>query len=70
MKYLLVMQICSVVTLSCTPPMEHTVHYNSYYDCASAGYLQALKATQNLGKDHVDKNQIIINFMCKGFEGV
>jgi len=47
--------------------MEHNFQYNSYFDCASAGYLQALKATQNLGADHVNKNEIIINFICQEY---
>jgi hypothetical protein len=37
MKFLLVIQICSVVLQQCAEPIQMNT-YNSHYDCATAGF--------------------------------
>jgi hypothetical protein len=43
MKFLLVIQICSVITQQCTQPVE-IGRYKDHYDCATAGFIKAMAA--------------------------
>ena len=65
MKYILIMQICSAIYQQCSDPMPNNIPYNSYYDCSTAGYLNALTINQSLGIDEVNKGKILINFKCE-----
>ena len=62
MKYILIMQICSAIYQQCSDPMPNNIPYNSYYDCSTAGYLNALTINQSLGIEEVNKGKILINF--------
>jgi hypothetical protein len=42
-KFLLVIQICSVITQQCTQPVEMGM-YKDHYDCATAGFINAMGA--------------------------
>jgi hypothetical protein len=48
-KFLLVMQICSVVNESCLKPFSYSsFQYATYFECASVGYLSSLKYLNNM----------------------
>ena len=65
MKFILVLQICSAVYQQCSDPYPHFDPYNTFYDCATAGYLNALTINQSLGAIEVEKGKILINFKCE-----
>ena len=65
MKYILIMQVCSAIYQQCSDPMPNNIPYNSYYDCSTAGYLNALTINQSLGIEEVNKGKILINFKCE-----
>ena len=61
---MLVMTICSATFQTCLPPSNIQPIYNSYYDCATAGYINSLGVLQQLDVSNVDDNKIVINFEC------
>ena len=65
MKFMLVLQICSSIYQQCSAPMPNNIPYDSYYDCSTAGYLNALTINQSLGLEEVNKGKIMINFRCE-----
>ena len=65
MKFLLIATICSQIHLECLPPIEHSQHYRSHYDCATAGYLHAMSLMREMGQDFVNEEQIVIGFKCR-----
>ena len=66
MKFILVLQICSAVYQQCSDPYPHFDPYNTFYDCATAGYLNAITINQELGMDEVIKGKVMVNFKCQG----
>ena len=65
MKYILIMQICSAIYQQCSDPIPNNMQYDSYYDCSTAGYLNALTINQSLGIAEVNEGKILINFKCE-----
>ena len=65
MKFMLVLQICSSIYQQCSEPIPNYVPYDSYYDCSTAGYLNALTINQSLGLEEVNKGKIMVNFKCE-----
>ena len=65
MKFILVLQICSAVYQQCSDPYPHFDAYNTFYDCATAGYLNAITINQELGMHEVSKGKIMVNFKCE-----
>ena len=49
MKFLLIMQVCSAMTMSCMDPMD-AGEYKTHFDCATAGYLNAIGLNKVAGK--------------------
>ena len=41
MKFLLIMQVCSAMHMSCMDDMD-AGEYKTHFDCATAGYLNAI----------------------------
>ena len=64
MKFLLIMQVCSALHMSCMDPME-VGEYSTHFDCATAGYLNAMGLMRELGPDEVNRSQITVQFKCK-----
>ena len=69
MKFLLVIQICSVITQQCTQPVE-VGRYKDHYDCATAGFINAMGAIREIGVEEVKKNKLLVNFYCKEQETI
>ena len=67
MKFLLVIQICSVVMQQCTEPKEMGL-YKSHYDCATAGFIKGMTAIRELGEEYVNEKKMIMNFSCRSQE--
>ena len=65
MKYILIMQVCSAIYQQCSDPHPNFQYYDSFHDCSTAGYLNALTINQSLGAIEVEKGKILINFKCE-----
>ena len=59
------MQICSAIYQQCSEPIPNKIQYNSYYECSTAGYLNAITINQELGMHEVSKGKIMVNFKCE-----
>ena len=64
MKFLLIMQVCSALHMSCMDPMEVGI-YKTHFDCATAGYLNAIGLTREIEERVVNRDRITIKFECK-----
>ena len=64
MKFLLIIQVCSALHMSCMNEMIVN-EYPTHFDCATAGYLNAMGLMRELGPDEVNRSQITIQFKCK-----
>jgi hypothetical protein len=69
MKFLLIIQICSIVTQQCTGSYE-IGRYKDHFDCATAGFLNAMGAIREIGVEEVNKNKLLVNFSCKEQESI
>jgi hypothetical protein len=69
MKFLLVLQICSIITQQCTQPVE-IGRYKDHFDCATAGFLNAMGAIREIGVEEVNQNKLLVNFYCKEQESI
>ncbi len=63
-KFLLIMQVCSAIQMSCMDRMI-AGEYTTHFDCATAGYLNAMGLTREIGQDVVNRDRITIKFECK-----
>ena len=64
MKFLLIMQVCSALHMSCMDSME-AGQYSTHFDCATAGYLNAIGLTREVGQDVVNRDRITVKFECR-----
>ena len=64
MKFLLIMQVCSAMTMSCMDPMD-AGEYKTHFDCATSGYLNAMGLTREVGKEIVNRDRITVKFEWK-----
>ena len=64
MKFMLILKVCSVVHLNCLPPIQDSFLFNSWSECASAGYLRSIETNNNIGSDMGNRNKIVVNFEC------
>jgi hypothetical protein len=69
MKFLLVLQICSVISQQCTQPVE-IGRYKDHFDCATAGFINAMGAIREIGVEEVNQNKLLVNFYCKEQESI
>ena len=64
MKMILAMIVCSALYGQCSPPLEKSTVFNSWYECMNAGYLEARKVSQSYGYKKVYDEQIFVKFYC------
>jgi hypothetical protein len=69
MKFLLVIQICSAITQQCTQSVEID-RYKDHYDCATAGFINAIGTIREIGVEEVNKNKLLVNFSCREQESI
>jgi len=70
MRFLLIVQICSVITQQCTDPVEFYPTYNTHYDCATAGFIKGMSFLREVGPEDVNSQKLIVNFSCKALESI
>ena len=58
------MQGCAALHMSCMDPMEVGI-YKTHFDCATAGYLNAIGLTREVGEDISNRDRITIKFECR-----
>ena len=58
------MQVCSALHMSCMDSMEAGM-YKTHFDCATAGYLNAIGLTREVGQDVVNGDRITVKFECR-----
>ena len=64
MKFVLVIQICSVIAQQCTGSYE-IGRYKDHFDCATAGFINAMGTIREIGVEEVNTNKLLVNFSCK-----
>ena len=65
MKAILILYLCSMNTGSCLPPYQFPTEFNDMYECLNTGYAEALKKSEDIGREEVNENEIFIRFICK-----
>ena len=64
MKIVLAIIVCSGLYGQCSPPIEKSTMFNSWYECMNAGYLEARKVSQSFGYKKVNDEKIFVKFYC------
>tara|TARA_R100000149_G_scaffold64338_1_gene36232 strand:+ start:110 stop:268 length:159 start_codon:yes stop_codon:yes gene_type:complete len=44
--------------------------YKTHFDCATAGYLNAIGLMRELGPEEVDRGLITVQFKCTSFDSI
>ena len=57
MKFLLVIQICSIIAQQCTGSYE-IGRYKDHYDCATAGFINSMGTIREIGPEEVNANKL------------
>ena len=68
MKFILIIKICSAVHLNCVPPLQDNFVFNSWQECANAGYITAIQTTNSMDSGMVNRKRIVVNFKCVEIE--
>jgi len=69
MKFVLIIQICSVIAQQCTGSYE-IGRYKDHFDCATAGFINAMGTIREIGVEEVNKNKLLVNFSCQEQESI
>jgi len=64
MKFMLILKVCSALHMDCLPSMNDSFVFNSWSECASAGYLRSIKIINSIDSSIVNENKIVVNFQC------
>jgi len=64
MKWILILQICSIVERSCAPEMQFPAPITSFYDCQAIAFDAAKDWIEGMDKDLVNNKEIIIRTTC------
>ena len=69
MKIIITLIMCSYTTGECMPPYQHPTKFTNMYDCLNFGYKEALRKSEEIGKEEVNKHGIYIRFACAEEKG-
>ena len=61
MKFMLILKVCSAVHMDCLPPIHDSFVFNSWSECASAGYLRSIKIINSIDSSIVNENKMVVN---------
>ena len=60
MKFMLVIWVCSFLNgPQCSAPLEHTIPYDSWYECSRAAHSESLKMMSSLGFKYVNDKKVV-----------
>ena len=65
MKFLLIMQVCSITHMDCMTKFEQTPLFQTHSACNMTGHLRSMKIMNDMGEDFVERARIQIKFNCK-----
>ena len=61
---MLILKVCSAVHMDCLPSINDSFVFNSWSECASAGYLRSIKIINSIDSSIVNENKMVVNFQC------
>ena len=64
MKFMLILKVCSAIHMNCLPSINDSFVFNSWSECASAGYLRSIKIINSIDSSIVNENKMVVNFQC------
>ena len=64
MKYLLILHMCSFLTQTCPGMIHPQGMYDSWKDCANAGYELAGKMMKKMPENEINQHKLAIKFEC------
>tara|TARA_R100001594_G_C3969190_1_gene247407 strand:- start:575 stop:793 length:219 start_codon:yes stop_codon:yes gene_type:complete len=64
MKIILILFVCSYVSGSCLPGYNWPDKFDDMYDCLNAGYTEALRKSNEIGRPDVNEYEIFVRFAC------
>jgi len=65
MKFILILNICSAVHLNCLPVIYDSFVFNSWKECANAGYQRSIEEINKIDSGIVNRNKVLVNFKCE-----
>ena len=65
MKFILVLHLCSMLTLECYESLHVNMEFKDHRDCALAGYDISGKSLEQLDPNRVNKEELAVRFQCK-----
>jgi len=65
MKFLLVIHLCSFLTQTCPNMMHPRETFDTWSDCAIAGYETSAEIFSGIDKNVANKQKLAIRFECK-----
>ena len=63
MKFILVWQLCSLITNTCIPPYTDRNYLDSYVECAIAGAEKVIEVA-NKDKKTFDEQKLMVRYWC------
>ena len=64
MKFVLIMQLCSVLSGTCQEPYRPAIEFGTFYDCGISGYSIASSTIKKMDRDLIEKNKLYVRFGC------
>ena len=61
---MLILKVCSAVHMDCLPAINDSFIFNSWSECASAGYLRSIKIINSMESSVINNNKVVVNFKC------
>ena len=65
MKFVLILHVCSFITMQCPVSKIAPYEYVNWHHCALNGYRLAAEAMEKLPKNRINKEKLAIKFECK-----
>ena len=65
MNFILIMTLCSGVSLTCLPPIQPIDgFYKDQYSCLIKGYKKSIEQMEKIGRVDVNENELFVRFHC------
>ena len=64
MKFVLIMQLCSVLSGTCQEPYRPAIEFGTFYDCGISGYSIASSTIKKMDKGLIEKKKLYVRFGC------
>ena len=63
-KFILILSVCSFLSGECKPPIQPTIVYDDWAECAADASVKSLELLQKEGKDNVNQYRLAVKFGC------